>query len=124
MLGSALKASFSTEDTEVADFYFPDGVWCSVFNKSIGCIQGPSTQTMSSLIFNTYTHIKDGNIVPLQTDVVGHSRNVTKVEDLLKNPLELHIHTSLNEDMSCVATGLFISDDGRTLDVKGRQNVY
>lgn len=127
MLGSGLKASIqSTENENVTwtDYYFPDGVWCSVMNKSGGCVTGPNTVSLSSEIYQSYTHIKDGNIVPLQTDLVGLNRTVTKVEDMLKNPLELHIHPQINEDFACVATGNFLSDDGKTLNTTNRQNFY
>merc|ERR1711924_251738 len=127
MLGPGLKASFQSTENETkkeTDYYFPDGVWCSVMNKYYGCVTGPKVHTMPSDIWQSFTHIKDGNIVPLQTDVVGKNRNVTKVDDLLKNPLELHILTKINEDMACVATGNFLSDDGKTLNVTNRQNIY
>ena len=54
MLGSGLKVSFqSTEDATVhtTDYYFPDGVWCSVMNKFYGCVTGPKVHTMPSDIF-------------------------------------------------------------------------
>ena len=44
MLGGSMKASFqSTENATFTEtnYYFPDGIWCSVFNKSAGCIEGP-----------------------------------------------------------------------------------
>jgi len=127
MLGPGLKASFqSTENETVKEthYYFPDGVWCSVMNKNYGCVTGPSIELMPSDIFQSFTHIKDGNIVPLATDVVGLTRNITNVNDLLKNPLELHILTKINDDMACVATGNFLSDDGKILNTTNRQNIY
>ena len=122
-----MKASFQSTENETVDFtdyYFPDGVWCSVMNKSGGCVTGPSIESLPSRIYQSYTHIKDGNIVPLATYLIGREKNVTKVDSLLKNPLELHIHTQMNEDFECIATGNFLSDDGKTLNTTNRQNIY
>lgn len=128
MLGPGLKASFqSTENATKTHYYFPDGVWCSVFQKNSPCLTGPRIQELPSEIFETFTHIKDGNIVPLQSDVVGRNRTTTKVDQLLKNPVELHIHPQIMDeqiDMACIATGNLISDDGKTLNTTNKQNSY
>lgn len=70
MIGAGMKASFqSTENATVTEtrYYFPDGVWCSVFNKSGGCVTGPREVTLPSRIYQHYAHIRDGYILPLQT---------------------------------------------------------
>lgn len=97
MLGKNLKLSIqSTEDenkTET-DYYFPMGNWCSVFNASNGggCIQGPANISLPSRIYQYWVHLRDGGIVPLQTDLVGHRANATKTYDVQQNPIDLHIH--------------------------------
>lgn len=81
MLGHDLKASFqSTEAVNETHYYFPEGTWCSVMNKTAGCIKGPQIVELSSRIWQTYTHIRSGSIVPLQTDLVRLDSNVTKVQ--------------------------------------------
>lgn len=127
MLGSGMKASFQSTENETVtetDYYFPNGIWCSVFNKSGGCVTGPSIERLPSRIYQYYAHIKDGAILPLQTDVIGKSKTVTNVHEVTKNPLELHINTAINENEECVATGRFLSDDGNVRNTTDRQNIY
>lgn len=133
MLGEHLKLSIqSTENGTVTetDYYFPQGKWCSVFNVSAGCIVGPANVTLPSRIYQSYVHIRDGSIVPLQTELIGEHSKVTKVAEVQQNPVDLHIlprFTSLNStanDGSCSAAGRFLNDDGIILDYQGRQNRY
>lgn len=87
MLGNALKASFqSVEEVNKTHYYFPEGTWCSVMNATglsyeddTACVTGPRIVEFPSRIYQSYTHIRGGTIVPLQTDVIGKERNVTKV---------------------------------------------
>lgn len=131
MLGKNLKLSVqSTEDethTET-DYYFPMGSWCSVFNVSAGCIQGPANVTLPSRIYQYFVHIKDGSIVPLQTDLIGESANATKTRDVQQTPIDLHIHPQFemveSKDGTCNATGRFLNDDGYVNETLGRQNRY
>lgn len=120
MLGSGMKASFqSTTDVNVTNYYFPDGVWCNIFRPQMGCISGPRYQELPSLIFQHFAHIRDGYILPLQTDVVGKNKMVRKVAELQQNPTELHINTKLNQNMQCAAQGSFINDDGKVFSTDG-----
>lgn len=94
MLGEHLKVSINAEGDDVSwkPFYFPVGTWCSVINATAGCVQGGKSYNMSSLVYQSYVHIKDGSIVPLQTDVRGTHSTVRKVADIQKNPVDIHIH--------------------------------
>jgi alpha-glucosidase (family GH31 glycosyl hydrolase) len=124
MLGPGLKASFQSTENETVlktEYYFPDGTWCGIFWKLDGeCIEGPKNETLSSNIFEGHAHIRNGYILPLQTQVVGKDRNVTKVDELMKDPIELHINVDFNDEAKCVATGRFLSDDGLVLNITER----
>lgn len=125
MIGSGMKVSFqSTEDVNKTHYYFPDGIWCSIFNESAGCIDGPATVEMDSRIYQSFAHIKDGAILPLQRSVVKKNMTVTKVQELQQRPTELHLQVQLNELQECVASGRFLNDDGKVLKTTGKQNYY
>jgi len=122
LLGSSMKASFqSTENATVTEthYYFPDGIWCSVFNKSAGCIEGPETVELPSRIYQSFAHIKEGSIVPLQADVVGKHSTVRKVHEIQQRPTELHIHVKITGP-DCNASGRFLNDDGKILNTLGK----
>ena len=85
MLGDHLKLSVQSTMNQTfteTDYYFPMGNWCSVFNSSAGCIQGPLNVSLPSRIYQYYVHIKDGSIVPMQTNLVGRHKNTTKTAEL------------------------------------------
>lgn len=125
MLGSGMKASFqSTEDVNITSYYFPDGIWCSIIDPRYGCIDGPRTVEMPSMIFQYYAHIRDGYILPLHVDVIGRLKTWRKVAEIQQEPIELHINTKLGLDMECHASGYFINDDGKVFDTVGYQNAY
>lgn len=53
MLGDALKLSINsnTLDQNTTEFYFPDGTWCNLFNKTEGedsCLDGKNSYNRSS----------------------------------------------------------------------------
>jgi hypothetical protein len=64
----------------------------------------------------------------LQTGLVGHAVNVSTTWDVQQNPVDLHIHPSVdlneNDTGTCNATGRFLNDDGEVLVYKGYQNRY
>lgn len=122
MLGKNLKVSVQSGENETkteTDFYFPMGNWCSVFNTSSPCIQGPANVTLPSRIYQFFVHIKDGSIVPLQTDLINDEGTATKTWDVQQNPIDLHIHPQYelaeNQTGNCNASGRFLNDDGKTL---------
>lgn len=49
--------------------------------------------------------------------------NIKTSEDLKNYPIELHILPDCSAD-PCVAAGRYLNDDGVTLDVTGKQNIY
>lgn len=95
MLGRNLKVSHESTETEVVTeswYYFPQGTWCSVVNASAGCVVGPQQALLPSRIYQSFVHIRDGSIVPLQLDVIGEHSTTRMVQELQQNPVDLHIH--------------------------------
>jgi hypothetical protein len=45
---------------------------------------------------------------------------VTKVDELMKDPIELHINVDFNDEAKFVASGRFLSDDGLVLNITER----
>lgn len=43
---------------------------------------------------------------------------------LKAKPIELHILPLCDAQQSCSATGRYLNDDGESLDVTGKQNIY
>merc|ERR1739848_264129 len=115
MLGKHLKVSVnSKEKVDWTDFYFPAGVWCSVINATGGCVSGPKIQSLSSQLYQSYVHIRDGSLVPLQTDVRGHESTTIKTHDIQQNSVDIHIHPSfatVNGTGACSASGRLLVDD-------------
>lgn len=127
MLGRNLKVSHQSTETEVVtetDYYFPQGSWCSVVNVSAGCIDGPVTTQLPSRIYQSYVHIRDGSIVPLQLGVIGQKQTVRKVHEIQQKPVDLHIHASHSDNGTCNAAGRLLVDDGEVLEYDGFQNRY
>mgnify|MGYP000397098479 CR=1 FL=1 len=126
MLGSALKLGIQSKATNVntTDFYFPTGLWCDVFNNidpAENCIYSSGeTHTKSSLAYEFYLHLRGGYIVPLQ-DAEYYSVKTT--HDLKKCDVDLHI-LPLCDFGKCNATGRYLNDDGISVDVTGKQNIY
>ena len=70
MLGDALKLSINSNalNQNVTEFYFPDGIWCNLFNKTEGknsCLEGKNSYNRSSKAYQFDVHLKDGFIVPM-----------------------------------------------------------
>lgn len=127
MLGSALK--LAVQSTEVgkdsADFYFPAGTWCDVFNKTQG-VDGCKTYATGEMVtlrtwaWDFYLHLRSGHIVPMQ-DATTMKANTTV--DLQNKPVDFHIHASCDASI-CTASGDYINDDGLVLATKNKQNIY
>lgn len=71
MIGPALKISVVTDNLNqlINVFYFPEGRWCSVFErkKVNNCIQSNGQVILlRSLAFDSYVHLREGYIIPLQ----------------------------------------------------------
>lgn len=139
LLGSNLKVSHQAQEdgnTTETWYFFPQGNWCSVFNTSAGCIDGPKTVLLPSRIYQFFVHIRGGAIVPLQTDLVGHAATANftakTTHDVQQNPVDLHINplyemvSSNDQNISgwCNATGRLLNDDGEVLEYVGMQNRY
>lgn len=95
MLGRNLKVSHESTETEVVTeswYYFPQGTWCSVVNASAGCVEGPQQVLLPSRIYQSFVHIRDGSVVPMQLDVIGEQSTTRMVHELQQNPVDLHIH--------------------------------
>lgn len=82
MLGKYLKLSQQAQSDAnhtKSHYYFPEGVWCSVFNLTIfagdnntNCITGPVVQELDSYFWGTsYIHLRSGGIVPMQYDMLS-----------------------------------------------------
>jgi len=73
MLGKHLKLSINANmlGQNTTDFYFPEGVWCSVL-KGLGistCMDVPlggQTKTLSSKAYDAWVHLREESIVPMQ----------------------------------------------------------
>lgn len=97
MLGDALKLGVPGESSatsgEMADFYFPAGTWCDVFNKTQGtdgCKTYASGTTVSLVArpFDFHLHLRAGYVVPMQ-DATALKANTTA--DLQAKPVDFHI---------------------------------
>jgi hypothetical protein len=116
MLGAALKLGIQSIATNVnsTDFYFPEGMWCDVFNTvdaATNCITSPaggSTQSKSTLAYEFYLHLRGGQMAPFQD---ATALAVKTSQDLKKAPFDLHVLPVCDVD-SCTATGRYLNDDG------------
>jgi alpha-glucosidase (family GH31 glycosyl hydrolase) len=127
MLGSALKLGIQSKATNVntTEFYFPTGLWCDVFNTidpAENCVesQAGESHNKSSLAYEFYLHLRGGYIAPLQD---AEYYNVRTTQDLKKWDVDFHI-LPLCDFGKCNATGRYLNDDGISVDVKGKQNIY
>ena len=126
MLGEALKLSVLTNklDQNTTSFYFPEGVWCNVFDtnlKTNSCIAytGESVE-MDSKAWNYHLHLRQGYVVPLQD---AETLGVRTSKDLQDHPVDFHVNPSCANNL-CVASGRYLNDDGETLNVDTDRNIY
>ena len=93
MIGEALKVSFNSEyqSQNWTKFYFPVGVWCDIVHLGLGentCHESTGqSYTMSTKVYETYLHLRNGYIVPMQ-DTSADFKTST---DLQSQPIDLHI---------------------------------
>lgn len=127
MLGDALKLSILTNalGQETAEFYFPAGTWCNVFNMKLGtdsckAYATGTTETLSSFMSDYYVHLRSGYIFPTQD---ATSLGAMNTYDLQQQPVDFHINAECSTE-SCAANGEYINDDGLTNDLDGNQNIY
>lgn len=100
MIGNALKVSFNSEhqSQNETEFYFPAGIWCDLIRPATPCISSTTGQSlkMSTLVYETYLHIRQGHVVPYQT--LGQDVNIKTSKDLQQMPIELHILGEPSDD--------------------------
>jgi alpha-glucosidase (family GH31 glycosyl hydrolase) len=70
MIGKAIKTSVNAKSLTAitTDFYFPAGTWCSLFTPVGSCFYNDeaSLVTLPSQLNESYAHIREGYIVPMQ----------------------------------------------------------
>jgi alpha-glucosidase (family GH31 glycosyl hydrolase) len=127
MIGQALKTSVNAVNltqTET-EFYFPAGTWCSLFEPVGDCITTEIGQTwpLPSSLNDSFVHIREGFVVPMQ-DATKLKANTTV--DLQNSPVDLHILGQYRVPgiMSWAAEGLYVNDDGLTVETEGNVNQY
>lgn len=127
MLGSAAKLGIQSTTTgqDTTSFYFPEGLWCDVFNTNgvaTNCVDSPAggqSLPLSSKAYEFYLHLRAGHMMPFQdVTTMGYSK-VKTTQDLKALPVELHV-LPLCDTTSCTATGRYLNDDGISLDVTGK----
>jgi len=94
MLGDSLKLSMLSNETgkNATDFYFPAGTWCNVFDSSEKCWDSKGeTKTLRTKAYDSYVHIREGKIVPLQDAKMLNIKNTLNVKLLQGEPVDLHI---------------------------------
>ena len=127
MIGSALKTAINAVNLTVSttDFYFPKGTWCSLFEPVGECLYFSQSQmhTLPSRINESYVHLREGYIVPMQDATALGARTTV---DLQKAPVDLHILGSFRVPgvMNWQAEGLYVNDDGVTTELQGNVNQY
>lgn len=142
MLGDHIKVGMVTNQlgVEQADFYFPAGTWCPLFQFDTNCINNvdehnqpldagfpvslPATAEVAQV------HIRGGSIVPIAD--IEASLQIMNVADLRKSSLDLHIspaaEKSPKEYLWKAEHPAFYLDDGMSLSTsdptQGDVNVY
>jgi hypothetical protein len=89
------------------------------------CITSEIGQTwpLPSTLNDSFVHLREGFIVPMQ-DATALKANTT--HDLQKEPVDLHILGQYRVPgiMSWAAEGLYVNDDGMTIELDGNVNQY
>lgn len=121
--GKAKVSVNALSDANTTAFYFPEGVWCAVFNstrETASCITGPKTEMLDTRAYQYDMHLRDGSIIPMQ-DAEHLKTNTSK--DLQSMPVDFHIHPHCASDNTCIAQYTYLNDDGNTTDITAR-NLY
>ena len=142
MLGDHIKVGMVTNavDVDSADFYFPSGTWCPLFDYSTTCVNNvdehgqPLKEGQSGPFPATadvaQVHIRGGSIVP--TANIHGSKAIMNVADLREQSLDLHIspmaEKAPHDYLWSAEYKKFYLDDGMSLSTsdptQGDVNVY
>lgn len=132
MLGDSLKLSINPRQLKLAqkDYYFPAGVWCGISGTDnadgiLGkCISSPKGQTITypAQAWDYQLHIRQGKIVPLQTDVM--TKKFSTSVEIQSWPVDLHVLGAVDLNNNWSAEGTYVNDDGVTLKYQGKFNQY
>lgn len=128
MLGEALKLSINTlnlVDT-TTNYYFPAGLWCSILGTAPEtCFTSPTggiMKTFPSDLNDYQVHLRQGYIVPLQDT---QTKAFSTSKDLQSWEVDFHILGNKPEGTSSwSAAGVYLNDDGETLNYAGKFNKY
>jgi len=133
MLGSALKLGVLSTSTGVdtANFYFPAGLWCEVFNRNKGvngCVTyatGTSVP-LSTKAYEFYLHLRAGHIIPMQDGTnLAKTNHVSTTAALQTYPTDFHLLPDCSNTANpCTSIGDYINDDGIDPDLAQKQNIY
>ena len=125
MLGDSLKLSINPESLTMTDkdYYFPAGRWCAIAGTHLDeCFTSfGQYKSYPAMVDDFQLHIREGKIVPMQNTT---DFNFSTTVDLQKQPVELHVLGTSQDDLSWTASGLYYNDDGLTLDYAPRFNKY
>lgn len=126
MLGASLKLSVLANDLGVnsTNFYFPEGTWCSIFDPNEKCFNSTGmSQSRRTFAYDYYVHLRDGHIIPAQ-DAFRTNANTTYA--LQFQPVDFHINPKKTPWAPAFwsANGVYINDDGESLNITGNYNEY
>lgn len=104
LIGDSLKVSIETSNlgTTRSQFYFPNGVWCSLWQFTEPCLEitgdtsylHANKQTLTSTADVSHVHAKAGSIVP--TASLKNKDIIMNTVDARMKPTDLHIFPELN----------------------------
>jgi hypothetical protein len=133
MLGRSLKLSIKTSKnndwtTESNAYFFPKGIWCDILHPTTSCVSvftESEMQIQPAGIKDYQVHLREGHIVPFQN---ASQLNISTSEDLQKHPVDLIINpqnmTKSAELIEWRATGVYVNDDGNTVNITENHNHY
>lgn len=130
MLGDALKLSINSKSVsqDTAEFYFPPGLWCPVTQPTVAtdshCLNSTGELfELGTKLYDVGLHLREGYIVPLH-DAASFEPMTTV--DVANSRIDFAINPQKTDGLlfNYNATGLFINDDGETLDTAEGVNSY
>lgn len=141
LIGDSLKVSIETSNlgTTNSDFYFPNGVWCSLWAMDEPCLEitgdvtkGPAqanVQTLKSTADVSHVHAKAGSIVP--TANLKSINSIMSTADMRMKATDLHIFPMLNgagNEGFQAYNEMYYTDNGESFEstdlTKGTVNGY
>lgn len=133
MLGPSIKLSLQS-DTVLRgrnwNFYFPEGVWCDIFNQTMGnqtCFNITThygATNIRNLTSDVAAHLREGHILPFQnaSNLIKNG-SVLTTSDLQNYPIEVLINakcawTGEGDDATrfCQASCEYVNEDGVSAD--------